>query len=66
MVNRCAGSLSTSSSRDLSDGDGGTYKEYGYYGATPEDMSGKTIMMDIPFFYFDDNDSTTGTTPWFS
>ena len=56
MVNRCAGSLSTSSSRDLSDGNGGTYKEYGYYGATPEDMSGKTIMMDIPFFYFDDND----------
>ena len=56
MVNRCAGSLSTSSSRDLSDGNGGTYKEYGYYGATPGDLSGKTIMMDIPFFYFDDND----------
>ena len=56
MVARCAGSLSTGGSRDLSDGDGGTYKEYGYYGATPGDMSGKTIMMDIPFFFFDDND----------
>ena len=56
MVSRCAGSLSTGGSRDLSDGNGGTYKEYGYYAATPGDMSGKTIMMDIPFFYFDDND----------
>ena len=56
MVANCAGYLSTGGSRDLSDGNGGTYKEYGYYAATPEDMSGKTIMMDIPFFYFDDND----------
>ena len=56
VVANCAGYLSTGGSRDLSDGNGGTYKEYGYYGATPGDLSGKTIMMDIPFFYFDDND----------
>ena len=56
MVSNCAGYLSTGGSRDLSDGNGGTYKEYGYYAATPGDLSGKTIMMDIPFFYFDDND----------
>ena len=30
--------------------------EYGYYGATPEDMSGKTIMVDVPFMYFDNNE----------
>ena len=41
---------------NMSDGDGGTYKEYGYYGATVEDMSGKVIMMDTPFMYFDDNE----------
>ena len=40
----------------MSDGDGGTYKEYGYYGATVEDMSGKVIMMDTPFMYFDNNE----------
>ena len=56
LVANCAGYLSTGGNRDLSDGNGGTYKEYGYYAATPGDMSGKTIMMDIPFFYFDDND----------
>ena len=56
VVANCAGYLSTGGNRDLSDGNGGTYKEYGYYAATPEDMSGKTIMMDAPFFYFDDND----------
>ena len=56
VVANCAGYLSTGGSRDLSDGNGGTYKEYGYYGATPGDLSGKTIMMDIPFFYFDDGD----------
>ena len=56
VVANCAGYLSTGGSRDLSDGNGGTYKEYGYYAATPGDLSGKTIMMDIPFFYFDDND----------
>ena len=56
VVANCAGYLSTGGSRDLSDGNGGTYKEYGYYAATPGDLSGKTIMMDIPFFYFDDGD----------
>ena len=55
-VARCSGSnyLGTGSSRDMSDGNGGTYKEYGYYGATAADMSGKTIMLDSPFMYFDD------------
>jgi FlaG/FlaF family flagellin (archaellin) len=58
MVAGCSGSryLGTGSSRTLTDGNGGSYKEYGYYAATPEDMSGKTIMMDVPFVYFDDND----------
>ena len=40
----------------MSNGDGGTYKEYGYYGATAEDMSGKVIMVDTPFMYFDDGE----------
>ena len=58
VVQRCSGSnyLGTGSSRTMSDGDGGTYKEYGYYGATVEDMSGKVIMMDTPFMYFDNNE----------
>ena len=58
MVAGCSGSryLGTGSSRSLNDGDGGSYMEYGYYGATPEDMSGKTIMVDVPFMYFDNNE----------
>jgi hypothetical protein len=58
MVAGCSGSryLGTGSSRSLSDGNGGTYNEYGYYGATPEDMSGLTVMMDVPFVYFDNNE----------
>ena len=58
MVAGCSGSryLGTGSSRSLTDGDGGSYMEYGYYGATPEDMSGKTIMVDVPFMYFDNNE----------
>ena len=55
-VSNCASYLSTGGNRNLDDGNGGTVKEYGYYAATPEDMSGKTIMMDVPFMYFDDND----------
>ena len=53
-VARCAGYLSYYSKRTLSDGDGGTYTEYGVYYNTA-DMSGKTVMMDTARIYMDDN-----------
>ena len=53
-VARCAGYLSYYSERTLSDGDGGTYTEYGVYYNTA-DMSGKTVMMDTARIYMDDN-----------
>ena len=53
-IARCAGYLSYYSERTLSDGDGGTYTEYGVYYNTA-DMSGKTVMMDTGRIYMDDN-----------
>ena len=53
-IARCAGYLSYYSTRQLSDGDGGTYTEYGVYYNTA-DMSGKTVMMDTGRIYMDDN-----------
>ena len=35
----------------MSDGNGGTVKEYGYYGGIAQDMSNKTVMIDVPFMY---------------
>ena len=51
MVARCTGYLSSSGSRSMSDGNGGTVKEYGYYGGIAQDMSNKTVMIDVPFMY---------------
>ena len=53
-IARCAGYLSYYDQRTLSDGDGGTYTEYGVYYNTA-DMSGKTVMMDTGRIYLDDN-----------
>jgi hypothetical protein len=51
MVAGCTGYLSTAGSRSMSDGNGGTVKEYGYYGGIASDMSNKTVMIDVPFMY---------------
>jgi len=47
----CAGYLSTNGARTYTSG----MKEYGYYGATPADMSGKVVMMDAPTVYLKGN-----------
>ena len=47
----CEGSFSTSGSRTLSDGDGGTVKEYGYYGGIAEDLGNEVVMVDVPYIY---------------
>ena len=39
-------------------------KEYGYYGATPKDMSGKTIMVDVPFMYIGSDSSSSTKNTW--
>jgi hypothetical protein len=39
------------------DGDGvNDGKEYGYYGGLAEDMSNKTLMVDVPFMYINGGD----------
>jgi plastocyanin len=56
----CANSLNTGGARTYSSG----LKEYGYYGATPTDMSNQVIMMDAAILYLD-GDTThnwNGTT----
>jgi len=60
MTAQCANSMNTGSSRTYSSG----LKEYGYYGATPSDMSNQVIMMDAAILYLD-GDTThnwNGTT----
>jgi len=47
----CDGSFSTSSSRTLSDGDGGTVTEYGYYGGISSSLSNQVVMVDVPYLY---------------
>ena len=56
MVAQCAWGLSTAGSRSMSDGNGGTVKEYGYYGGIAKDMSNKTVMIDVPFMYLNGGD----------
>ena len=52
MVARCLSGISTGGSRDFSDGNGGTLKEYGYYrAASGTDLQGETVMLDAPFIY---------------
>jgi len=50
-VSPCEGSFSTSGSRDLSDGDGGTVKEYGYYGGMATNLANEVVMVDVPYIY---------------
>ena len=50
-VSPCAGSFSTSGSRTLSDGDGGTVKEYGYYGGIASSITNEVVMVDVPYIY---------------
>ena len=38
--------------------------EYGYFGATPKDMSGKTILMDVPFMYVGSDSSSSTKNNW--
>ncbi|MBO57396.1 MAG: hypothetical protein CMA77_00135, partial [Euryarchaeota archaeon] len=49
----CSGGnyLGTGSSRQLSNGNGGTMMEYGYYQAMPTDMTNKAVLMDSPWAY---------------
>jgi hypothetical protein len=49
----CSGGnyLQNGGSRSLSNGNGGTMDEYGYYQAIPQDMTGKAIMIDAPWTY---------------
>ena len=55
MVARCLSGISTGGSRDFSDGNGGTLKEYGYYRAVSgTDLQGETVMLDAPFIYLGD------------
>ncbi len=64
----CAGSFSTSGSRTLDDGSGGTVNEYGYYGGFATSQSNNVIMVDVPYFYlksastYDFNGSTILST----
>jgi FlaG/FlaF family flagellin (archaellin) len=47
----CAGSFSTSGSRTLDDGNGGSVNEYGYYGGFAASQSNNVIMVDVPYVY---------------
>ena len=47
----CAGSFSTSGSRTLDDGNGGSVNEYGYYGGFATSQSNNVIMVDTPYVY---------------
>ena len=51
----CVGSFSTSGSRSMSDGDGGTVTEYGYFGGLTKSQHNKTIMLDVPYLYLKTN-----------
>jgi len=58
MIASCAGYLSSSGKRTI-----GSLVEYGYYGAVEWDMSGKTIMVDVPFMYIK-GDSGSNINDW--
>ena len=51
----CISSFSSSGSRSLSDGDGGTVTEYGYFGGLTASQSNKVIMLDVPYLYLKSN-----------
>tara|TARA_B110000444_G_scaffold261492_1_gene314159 strand:- start:19257 stop:32756 length:13500 start_codon:yes stop_codon:yes gene_type:complete len=64
----CAGSFSTSGTRTLDDGSGGSVTEYGYYGGITTSQANKVIMVDSPYVYlksgstYDFNGSTILST----
>ena len=51
----CSSSFSSSGSRSLSDGDGGTVTEYGYNSGLTTSQSNKVIMLDVPYLYLKTN-----------
>ena len=53
----CAGSFSTSGSRTLNDGSGGSVNEYGYYGGFTTSQANKVIMVDTPYIYLKAGDT---------
>ncbi len=67
-VSPCSGSFSSTGSRTLNDGSGGTVNEYGYYGGLTTSQSNNVIMVDVPYFYlkasatYDFNGSTILST----
>ncbi len=71
-ISPCAGYLSTSGTRTLSDGNGGTLTEYGYYSALTTSQANKVIMFDTPYIYlkpsttYDFNGSTILSTGAYS
>jgi len=65
MLAGCSGMTSGGSKAYDNDGDGTNDAwEYGYFGATPKDMSGKTILMDVPFMYIPSDSSSSTKNNW--
>jgi FlaG/FlaF family flagellin (archaellin) len=54
-VSPCKGTFSTSGTRTLDDGNGGTIKEYGYFAGLTTSQSNKVIMLDTPYMYLKTN-----------
>ena len=53
-VQNCPG-LATAGSRTYNAGQANEWKEYGYYGATPNSFENKVIMADVGYWYIDGN-----------
>ena len=51
-VATCSGSFSTTGSRTLDDGSGGTVTEYGYYGGISTSLTNEVVMVDTGYMYF--------------
>ena len=66
MLASCRSGMSTGGSRSYDNNGDGTADawEYGYYGATPRDMSGKTIMVDVPFNYVPTDSNSNTKNNW--
>ncbi|NCG01730.1 MAG: type IV pilin, partial [Euryarchaeota archaeon] len=54
-VSPCKGTFSTSGTRNLDDGNGGTINEYGYFAGLTTSQSNKVIMLDTPYMYLKTN-----------
>jgi plastocyanin len=65
MLASCSGMATGGSKSYDNDGDGTNDAwEYGYFGATPKDMSGKTVLMDVPFMYIGSDSSSSTKNNW--